>query len=143
MRILWLLFLELPGELLSGKFRFISSKADGGSSVEMPSSAGLSRFQRVCIILKITEDIEIQAGCSSCRCPVVFPTSLILLPWVLQSDGFHPVRHSPSDLSLFELDGPCSSLSVFFLESRYEQCTGRFIFLFSMDHFDFLTAEGC
>ena len=33
-------FLELLGELLSGKFRFISMKADGGSSVEVPSSAG-------------------------------------------------------------------------------------------------------
>ena len=30
----------LPGELLSVKFRFISMKADGGSSVEVPSLAG-------------------------------------------------------------------------------------------------------
>ena len=40
MTILCSLFLEMPGELLSGKFCFISVKADGGSSVEMPSSAG-------------------------------------------------------------------------------------------------------
>ena len=40
MRILCSLFLELPGELLSGKFHFTSVKAVGGSSVEMPSSAG-------------------------------------------------------------------------------------------------------
>ena len=33
-------FLELLGELLSCKFRFVSMKADGGSSVENPSSAG-------------------------------------------------------------------------------------------------------
>ena len=33
-------FLELLGELLSGKFRFISMKVDGGSSVEVSSSAG-------------------------------------------------------------------------------------------------------
>ena len=32
--------LELLGELLSGKFRFISMKADGGCNVEIPSSAG-------------------------------------------------------------------------------------------------------
>ena len=30
----------LPGELLSGKFRLIFMKADGGSSVEVSSSAG-------------------------------------------------------------------------------------------------------
>ena len=40
MRSLCLLSFELPGELLSGKFRFISIKADGGSSVEVPSFAG-------------------------------------------------------------------------------------------------------
>ena len=33
-------FLELLGELLPGKFRFVSMKADWGSSVEVPSSAG-------------------------------------------------------------------------------------------------------
>ena len=40
MRSLCSLSLELPGELLSGKFHFISAKADGGSSVEVPSFAG-------------------------------------------------------------------------------------------------------
>ena len=40
MRSLCPLPFELPGELLSGKFRFISIKADGGSIVEVPSSAG-------------------------------------------------------------------------------------------------------
>ena len=33
-------FLELHGELLSGKFQIISMKAEGGSSVEVLSSAG-------------------------------------------------------------------------------------------------------
>ena len=33
-------FLELLGELLSSKFRFFSMKTDGGSKVEVPSSAG-------------------------------------------------------------------------------------------------------
>ena len=36
----FLAFLELLGELLSCKFRFISMKADGGYSVEVLSSAG-------------------------------------------------------------------------------------------------------
>ena len=40
MRSLCSLSLELPGELLSGKFRFISTKADGGSSVEVASFTG-------------------------------------------------------------------------------------------------------
>ena len=40
MRSLCTLSFELPGELLSGKFRFISIKAYGGSSAEVPSSAG-------------------------------------------------------------------------------------------------------
>ena len=63
MRILWSLFLKLPGELLSGKFRFISIKADGGSSVEMPSSAGSvvsnvsALFSRSLKILKSRLDI--------------------------------------------------------------------------------------
>ena len=39
MRSVCSLSLELPGELLSGKSRFISTKADGGSSVELPSFA--------------------------------------------------------------------------------------------------------
>ena len=40
MRSLCSLSFELPEALLSGKFRFISIKADGGFSVDMPSSAG-------------------------------------------------------------------------------------------------------
>ena len=76
MRILFSFFLELPGELLSGKFRFISIKADGGSSVEMPSSAGSIVSNVSALFSRSLKIIEIQAGYSSCRCPVVFPTSL-------------------------------------------------------------------
>ena len=78
----------------------------------MPSSAGSvvsnvsALFSRSLKILKSRLDVP------PVDAPVVLPTSLILLQWVLQSDGFHPVQSSPSDLSLFEFDGPCSSLSA-------------------------------
>ena len=51
-------FLELLGELLSGKFRFFSMKADGGSSVEVPSSACSVIVSNVSVPFSKSEEIE-------------------------------------------------------------------------------------
>ena len=72
-------FLELLGELLSGQFRFVPMKADGGSSVEVPSSAGSVVAFNVSVraVFKIVEEIEVQSGHPSCRSLIVFFLGLI------------------------------------------------------------------
>ena len=103
-------FLELLGELLSDKFRFVPMKADGGFQCGSYLVCRLSRcFQRVRAVFKVDEEIEVQVGHPSCRSLIVLFLELIESCCIGSSDRRIPPWPS-SRLGFFpELEGPCSS----------------------------------
>ena len=109
MRSLCSVSLELLGEPLSDRFLLVSIKADGGSSVEVPSSAGSVFSNASALLSKSLRKLK-----SRLDTPPV-PSSFSA--WsgyccIGSSDRrLPPCPSSPSGFS-FEFEGPCSSLPV-------------------------------
>ena len=85
---------ELPGELLSGKFRFISMKADGGSSVEVPPSAGSAASNVSALFSKSLRKLKSRLDfppTMPCRLPYLLDRYLVA--WVPPFDGLLPAHH--------------------------------------------------